>query len=45
MKKLKSTKESNKKIGTIYMDYEKEIEKNARNEDIKKFAKSFNKLL
>lgn len=45
MKKLKSTKESNKKIGTIYMDYEKEIEKNARNEDIKRFAKSFNKLL
>ncbi len=45
MKKLKSTKESKKKIGTIYMDYEKEIEKNARNEDIKSFAKSFNKLL
>ncbi len=41
MKKLESTKESN----NIYKDYEREIEKNARNEDIKRFAKSFNKLL
>lgn len=45
MKKLKSTKESDKKIDNIYMDYEKEIEKNAKNEYIKKFAKNFNKLL
>lgn len=45
MKKLKSTKESDKKIDTIYMDYEKEIEKNAKNKYIKKFAKNFNKLL
>ena len=45
MKKLKSTKESDKKIDTIYMDYEKEIEKNAKNEYIKKFANNFNKLL
>lgn len=45
MKKIKSTKESDKKIDTIYMDYEKEIEKNAKNEYIKKFAKNFNKLL
>lgn len=45
MKKIKSTKESDKKIDNIYMDYEKEIEKNAKNEYIKKFAKNFNKLL
>lgn len=45
MKKIKSTKESDKKIDNIYMDYEKEIEKNAKNEYIKKFAKNLNKLL
>lgn len=45
MKKIKNTKESDKKIDNIYMDYEKEIEKNAKNEYIKKFAKNFNKLL
>lgn len=45
MKKLKSTKESDKKMDNIYMDYEKEIEKNAKNEYIKIFAKNFNKLL
>lgn len=45
MKKIKSTKESDEKTDTIYMDYEKEIEKNAKNEYIKKFANNFNKLL
>lgn len=45
MNKLIGTKENDKNIGNTYMDYEKEIEKNAKNEYIKKFAKIFNKLL
>lgn len=45
MSDFKSVNSKKIKIEEAYFNYEEEIEKNARNKDIKKFAKKFNKLL
>lgn len=47
MNDSKDLKELSKKMKNeeIWLQYEEEIEKNARDEDIKKFARTFNKLL